>query len=91
MSRVCLSCAARGRRIDCAKCASLNPTPRYQVVQDIIGRVAQEHRLAQIAADEQFRADLRGLRDKHQERLAQKAVCRRKKFREKIQQAQEAR
>lgn len=90
--KICLSCCrAGGRRPNCKVCPLLAPTPRFRVVNDIIARAAQEHRLAQIAAERDFRADFPGHEDEiERARARYRAKCRRREHREKIQQAQEA-
>ena len=58
---MCISCARRGQKKEgCTICAALTPKPKFQIVQDIIERHAHVHRLASLAAAEQFRADIEG-------------------------------
>ena len=76
---ICLACARKGRNAACASCASLNPTPRYLIVKDIIEKAGQEHRLAQLAADAQFKADSSKTGDKYKKILDAQARCRKKK------------
>ena len=90
MSTVCLSCARRGKKDGCTLCASIAPTPRHLIVKGIIERVAKEHRLAQIAAERDFRSDFEETEAAKSAAEAYRAKCRRREYREKIKQAQEA-
>lgn len=92
MSSLCLGCARRGgRQPGCPVCASIVPTPRHQIVRNIIERVGHEYRLAQLAADEQFRADIAGIDDKYQSLIDAKRRCQRRKKRlEQIRKQMEA-
>ena len=90
---MCLKCARLGgRQPACAVCASIAPAPRYRIVQDIIGRVAQEHRLAQLAAEAQQAKDFAASRNIEREMLDAQIRCtrRRKRHAEMVKAIQES-
>lgn len=86
---LCIGCARKGGRRDgCLDCALIAPKPRFQIVRDIISKVAQEHRLTQLRAEEDFKADFTPVEWEGEAAKATaryRAKCRRRKNREKTQ------
>lgn len=79
MSAMCLTCARRGgRQPSCPVCASIVPVPRHEIVRGIIARAAHEHRMAQIEADNRFKADFERHEQVEEDRRERERLCRRR-------------
>jgi len=93
MSPICLDCALKGMRDNCASCKTLSPRPRFAVVSDIIGKVAKEHRIEMARRAADFAKDFKlDQEDREAARLiSEKSAARKREARRLIRLAHRAR